>query len=189
MSNVTSADWDHFIMRLGKLTFSMGLLEMALIAIHCRMTGKSEQELGLEHAFQHRQALEKKVKSLGWTAAEEADFIKRLEEVRALSKRRNVFIHIAAGTVSDDNSIRGIPAGGVIDLRTYGLGFTHWDGKSGTIGCVARTIDLEEMDKLINDIHEARIGFTPYMDLVDKIRHPVQRFPQPEEGKLIAGVS
>jgi hypothetical protein len=187
MSNVTLGDWDHFIMRLGKLTFSMGLLEMTLIAIHCRMIDKSEQELGLEHAFQHRQALEKKVKSLGWKAAEEADFIKRLEEVRALSKRRNVFIHIAAGTVSD-NSIPGIPAGSVIDLRTYGLGFTHWDGKSGTIGYVARTIDSEEMDKLINDIHEARIGFTPYMDLVDKIRHPAQRFPEPEEGQLIAGV-
>jgi hypothetical protein len=185
MSNVTSGELDQFIMRLGKLTFAMGLLEMTLIAIHCRMTGKSEEELGLEHAFQHRQALEKKVKSLRWTAGEEADFIRRLEDVRALSKRRNPFIHIAAGIVSD-NSIPKIPAGSVIDLRSYGLGFTRWDGKSGMIGYVARKIDLDEMDKLVDDIHNARIGFTPYMDLVDKIEQPPLRVPEPAEGKLIA---
>lgn len=78
-----------------------------------------------------------------------------------------------------NNSIPGIPAGSVIDLRTYGMGFTSWDGKSGTAG----------MDKLIADIHEAQFGFTPYMELVDKIRHPAREFPEPAEGKLIAGVA
>lgn len=184
---VISSQWDQFIMRLGGLTNAMGLLEMALIAMHCRMTGKSEDELGLEHAFQHRQALERAVKSLHWTAAEKANFIKRLEEVRALAKRRNVFVHIAAGIVSDD-SIPGIPAGSVIDLRTYGIGYTRWDEKSGTIGYVAKKIDFDEIDRLIAEIHVARIGFVPYMELVDSISHPPRRFPAPEEGKLIAGV-
>jgi hypothetical protein len=184
---VTSDQWDQFIMRLGGLTHAMGLVEMTLIAMHCRMTGKSEDELGFEHAFQHRQALAKAVKSLHWAAAEKADFIKRLEEVRALAKRRNVFVHIAAGIVSD-NSIHGIPAGSVIDLRTYGIGYTRWDGKSGTIGYVAKKIDFDEMDRLIAEIHAARVEFVPYMDLIDSISHPPRIFPAPEEGKLIAGV-
>jgi hypothetical protein len=185
---VASEEWDQFIMRLGKLAFAMGLLEMTLIAMHSRMTGKSEEELGLEHGFQHRQALEKKVKSLPWTAAEKSDFIKRLGEVRVLAKRRNPFIHVAAGIVSD-NSILGIPAGSVIDLRTYGMGFTSWDGESANIGYVAKKIDFEGMDKLIADIHRAQIEFTLYMELVDKIEHPAREFPEPAEGKLIAGVA
>jgi hypothetical protein len=174
-------------MRLGSLTHAMGMLEMALIAMHCRIIGKSEDELGLEHAFQHRQALERIIKSIGWAAAEQEDFIRRLWEVRSLAKRRNVFVHVAAGTVSD-NSISGISAGSVIDLRSYGMGFTSWDGTSGSIGYVAKKIDFGEMDKLVEEIHAARMGFAPYMDLVDKIGHPPQRFPQPAEGRLIAGV-
>jgi hypothetical protein len=104
---VTSKEWDQFLMTLGKLAFAMGSLEMTLIGMHCRITGKTEAELGLEHGFQHRQALEKKVETLSWTAAEKSDFINRLGEVRALAKRRNPFIHVAAGIVSD-NSIPGI---------------------------------------------------------------------------------
>jgi hypothetical protein len=105
-----------------------------------------------------------------------------------LAKRRNPFIHAAAGIVSD-NSIPGIPAGSVIDLRTYGMGFTSWDGESANIGYVAKKIDFEGMDKLIADIHQAQIGFTPYMELVDKIEHPAREFAEPAEGKLIAGVA
>jgi hypothetical protein len=44
---VILSQWNQFIMRLGDLTHAMGLLEMSLIAMHCRMTGKSEDELGL----------------------------------------------------------------------------------------------------------------------------------------------
>jgi hypothetical protein len=36
---VASEEWDQFIMRLGKLAFAMGWLEMTLIAMHSRMTG------------------------------------------------------------------------------------------------------------------------------------------------------
>jgi len=88
-----------------------------------------------------------------------------------------------------DNSIAGIPAGSVIDLRTYGTGFTSWDGSSGTIGYIAKQIDFQEMDKLTADIHEARVGFSPYMELVDKIEHPAREFPEPAQGELIAGVT
>jgi hypothetical protein len=184
----TSVEWDQFIMQLGKLAYATGLLEKTLIAMHCRMTGKSEDDLGFEQSYQHRKALEEKVNSMNWTAAEKADFIMRLSEVRTLSKRRNLFIHIGAGIVSD-NSIAGIPAGSVIDLRTYGMGFTSWDGSSGTIGYIAKKIDFQEMDKLTADIHEARVGFGPYMELVDKIEHPAREFPEPAQGKLIAGVT
>ena len=55
MSNVTSGELDQFIMRLGKLTFAMGLLEMTLIAI--MMTGKSEGSR--PRHVQHRSAREK----------------------------------------------------------------------------------------------------------------------------------
>jgi hypothetical protein len=185
---VTANEWDQFLMTLGKLAFAMGSLEMTLIAMHCRISGKLEEELGLEHAFQHRQALENKVEALPWTAAEKSDFIKRLGEVRVLAKRRNPFIHVAAGIVSD-NSIPGIAAGSVIHLRSYGIGFTSWDGQSGNIGYVAKKIDFDEMNKLIEDIREAQLGLTPYMELVDKIESPPREFPEPAEGKLIAGVA
>jgi hypothetical protein len=185
---LTSTEWDQFLMALGKLAFAMGSLEMTLIAMHCRIAGKSEAELGSEHGFQHRQALEKKVEALPWASHEKGDFIKRLGEVRSLAKRRNSFIHVAAGIVSND-SIPGIPAGSVIDLRTYGIGFTSWDGQRGNIGYVAKKIDLREMSKLTKDIHEAQLGFTPYMELIDKIESPTREFPEPAEGKLIAGVA
>ncbi len=164
----------------------MGFLELAIISMHCRITGKSEEELELQHGYQHRISLESKVKSLNWSADKEKDFIDRLWDVQRLYKRRNKFVHIAAGIVGDD-SIPNIPTGSVIDVRSYGLGFSNWDGIRGTIGLVARRIDLAEIDQLIDDINKARLGFVPYMDLVDEIKHPPRPFPEPEEGKLIAG--
>jgi hypothetical protein len=44
--------------------------------------------------------------------------------------------------------------------------------RSLTIGAVAKTIDLNEIDKLIDDLNQARLGLVPYMELVDKITHP-----------------
>jgi hypothetical protein len=86
-------------------------------------------------------------------------------------------IHLAAGWVSN-RSIDGVPAGSIVDLRTYGFGVTKSesssDGKetSWTIGAVAKPIDLNEIDKLIDDLQQARLGLGPYMELVDKITHP-----------------
>jgi hypothetical protein len=70
-----------------------------------------------------------------------------------------------------------------------GIGITSWDGQTGNIGYVAKTIDFDQMSKLIEDIRQAQIGFIPYMELVDKIVPSPREFPEPAEGRLIAGIA
>jgi hypothetical protein len=48
-------------------------------------------------------------------------------------------------------------------------------GTSWTIGVVAETIDLKEIDKLINDLRQARLDLVPYMEMMDKITHPPKK--------------
>ena len=50
----------------------------------------------------------------------------------------------------------------MIDLRTYGMGFTNWNGTAGTIGYVAKKIDFGEMDELIDEI----LGLGPLEELM-----------------------
>jgi hypothetical protein len=211
-----SSEWEQLVAKIGLLTLTAGMLEAAVMAMHCKATNQSEAELKLRHNVAQRKGLKKAVKSLDWPDDKKADLSKRLSEIAALDKRRNDFIHLAAGFVSD-NSIHGVPAGSAIDLRTYGFAATTtagtlaplnadqrqslaWPDKNddlpeqlsaiaalwkrqeeliqagqakwGTIGLVAKKIDLNEIDTLIDDLQQARRGLAPYMDLVDKIIHP-----------------
>jgi hypothetical protein len=174
-----SNEWDQLVAKIGLLTLTAGLLEAAVMTMHCKATNQSEAELKSRLNKAQRRGLKKAVKSLDWPDAKKCDLTKRLSEIAALDKRRNALIHLAAGFVSD-NSIDGVPAGSAIDLRTYGFGVTKTksgaDGKvvSYSIGVVAKKIDMTEIDGLINDFQQARLGLVPYMDLVDAITHPAR---------------
>jgi hypothetical protein len=164
-------EWNRLIAKIGLLTLTAGLLEAAITAMHCKATGKSDAEFKGRQRLNgpQRDGLKKAVKSLDWPDNKKAELMTRLSDIAALDMRRNAFIHLAAGIVSN-NSLHGVPAGSVIDLRTFGIGVTT----EGTIGLVATKIDLDEIDRLIDDINHARVGLGPYMELVDKIRHPAK---------------
>jgi hypothetical protein len=172
MSPTESANaWDRFVHKIGLLTLAMGLLEAAIMAMHCKATAQHEGQLKSRLNRAQRDGLLNAVKLLGWPDDKLANLTKRLSEIDELDKRRNRFVHISAGIVSDD-SIPGVPAGAVIDVRTYGIGVTSTNGKSWNIGVLGKKIDLEEIDKLTADIHQARLGLVPFMELVDAIKHP-----------------
>jgi hypothetical protein len=158
------------------LTLTAGLLEAAIMAMHCTATDQSEAEFKPRQRLNYyqREGLNEAVKALNWPDDKKTDLRNRLCAIAALDTRRNALIHLAAGFVSN-NSIHGIPAGSVIDLRTYGFGgISIRKGRSWTIDPVATKIDLNETDKLIEDIQQARLGLVPYMELVDKITHPAK---------------
>jgi hypothetical protein len=73
----------------------------------------------------------------------------------------------------------------VIDLRTYGLGFSSNEGNKWTIGVVGKRVELREFDELTEKIRAARLSLVPFMELVDKIKHPARPFPLPELGKRL----
>jgi hypothetical protein len=172
MSTTAETDeWDQFVYKIGLLTLAMGTLEAAIMAMHCKATNQREADLESRLNKAQRDGLKRAVESLDWPDYKKADLARRLSDIAALDKRRNNFIHIAAARVAD-NSIAGVPAGSVIDGRTYGLGVTSSDGTSWTIGVVAKRIDLTDIDKLFAEINEARLGLVPYMELVDAIKHP-----------------
>ena len=62
-----------------------------------------------------------------------------LAHIRGLYRRRNELIHTALATAGD-NSIPGVPSGAIIDLRSYGVGFTKREGDTWTIGLMAKRI-------------------------------------------------
>jgi hypothetical protein len=105
-------------------------------------------------------------------------------KIRQLYLRRNNLIHAALGVAGHD-FITGVPAGSVINLRTCGFGFTEQKGDTWTIGYVGKRIHLEDIDLLTADIHNARLSLVPYMELVDKIKHPPRALPMPEVGKRL----
>jgi hypothetical protein len=212
-------EWDRLVAKIGLLTLSAGMLEAAVMAMHCKATNQSEGAFkGIQRRnWRQRKGLKQAVKLLDWPDDKKADLTKRLSAIEALDQRRNALIHLAAGLVID-NSIHGISAGSAVDLRTYGVGVTKSEGtsaslnedqgqsffdwfdekadltkqlslfeafekrlnalmqaghvKSWTIGVVAKKIDLNEIDRLINDFQQARRGLSPYMELLDKIAHP-----------------
>lgn len=162
-------EWNCLVAKIGLMALTAGLLEAAIMEMHCKATGKSDAEFkGAERLnWAQRKGLKKAVKSLNWFNDKKAELTERLSEIAALDIRRNGFIHLAAGIVSN-NSVDGVPAGSAIDLRTFGIGVTS----EGMIGLVATKIDLDEIDRLIDDINQARLGLSPYMDLIDKVKHP-----------------
>jgi hypothetical protein len=173
-----SNEWDRLVAKIGLLTLTAGLLEAAVMAMHCMETNQSEADFKPHQRLNgpQRDGLKRAAKSLDWPDDKKADLTKRLSEIAALDQRRNVLIHLAAGFVSD-NSIHDIPAGSIVDLRTVRFGVTKKEntsdgGTSWTIGVVAKKLDMNEIDKLIDDLQQARLGLVPYMELVDRITHP-----------------
>src|SRR5229473_2044874 len=94
-------EWDRLVTKIGLLTLTAGLLEAAVMAMHCKATDQSEAELKSRLNEAQRKGLKKAVKSLDWPDEKKADLSKRLSEIAALDKRRNALIHLAAGFVSD----------------------------------------------------------------------------------------
>lgn len=176
-------EWDQLVVKIGTLALTVGVLEMAIISMVCRILDQTEEEIGIRNNSQWCKKFIK-VAPASWSDAERADLEKRLGEIRALYRRRNQLIHAALARASD-GSIAGVPAGSVIDLRTYGLGFTSQQGNTFTIGIVGKRVHLNEIDQLTAEVHQARLGLVPYMELVDNIRHPAKSFPAPVVGKLL----
>ena len=155
MCTANTNKWNRLVAKIGLMALTAGLLEAAIMEMHCRAaTGKSDAEFkGAERLnWAQRKGLKKAVKSLNWFNDKKAELTERLSEIAALDIRRNGFIHLAAGIVSN-NSVDGVPAGSAIDLRTFEIGVTS----ERMIGLVATKIDLDEIDRLIDDINQARL--------------------------------
>lgn len=177
-------EWGQLVAKMGTLALTVGVLEMAIISMVCRILGQAEEEVGIR---KNSQWCEKfiEVVPTSWSTEERIDLAKRLKKIRRLYGRRNRLIH-AALALASDGSIAGVPAGSVIDLRTYGVGFTSRKGNTWTIGIVGKRLHLHEIDRLTADVHRARLGLVPYMELVDTIKHPAKPFPMPKLGKRIS---
>jgi hypothetical protein len=187
MTEPPAADeWDRLIVKMGKLTLAAGYLEVAIIAIVSSVLGRSEEEISGGKWRSNKWWCDKlnEVAPVSWATATEPSLAERLSKIRSLYNRRNRMIHAALGRVGD-NSIAGVPAGSVIDLRSYGIGFTSQSGNTWTIGIVGKRRELHEIDDLTEQIHSARRSLVPYMDLADKIKHPAKPFPLPEVGKRL----
>src|ERR1700731_3293651 len=94
-------EWDRFVAKIGLLTLTAGMLEAAVMAMHCKAANKSEGELKSRLNGPQRDGLKKAVKPLDWPDEKKADLTRRLSEIAALDKRRNALIHLAAGWVSN----------------------------------------------------------------------------------------
>ncbi len=176
-------EWDQLVTKMGELTIEAGYLEMAIIAMVCRILGTSEDDLGIRSNEKWCEKL-KEVVPPSWSEAEKEDLSKRLKKIRNLYRGRNRMIHRAVGIVSS-GLIPGVPPGSVVDLRTYGIGFTKRRGNTWTIGVVGKRVHLPDIARLTADLRKARLGLVPYMELVDKIKHPPRPFPMPEVGKRL----
>jgi hypothetical protein len=178
-------EWDQLVIKIGTLALAVGYLEMAIISMVCRILRKTEDDVGKRHPNAWWCAKLKEVASSSWSDAQKVDLSERLKKIRELYLQRNRLIHAALAVVAD-GSISGVPQGAIVDLRTYGIGFTKQQGNTWTIGVVGKRLNLHEIDELIQRINEARLGLAPYMELVDKIKHPPKPFPMPPEiGRLL----
>ncbi len=176
-------EWDQLIYKMGTLTLAVGALEMAIISMVCHILNQSEKKVGIRSNSGWCRKFNE-VAPTSWSDSEREDLAKRLRKIRRLYGRRNRLIHAAFGVVTD-GSISGAPVGSVIDLRTFGMGFTKRTGNTWTIGVVGKRLHLHEIDQLTEDIHEVRRELVPYMELVDKIKHPAKPFPMPALGKRL----
>jgi hypothetical protein len=65
--------WDRLVAKIGLLTLTAGLLEAAVMEMHCRATGRSEAELKSRLNKAQRDGLKKAVKPLDWPDDKKAD--------------------------------------------------------------------------------------------------------------------
>src|SRR5580700_759310 len=129
-----SEEWERLVVKVGKLALAVGSLELAVIYLFCGIVGRTEEEIGIStNADWCRKLIEVAPKS--WPDEERANLKEHVEKIRRLYRRRNKLIHSALAVAVDD-LIPGVPAGSVVDLRTFGIGFTERVGNTWTLGVV-----------------------------------------------------
>jgi hypothetical protein len=130
-------EWDQLVVKIGTLTLAVGILEMAIISMVCRILGQAEVEIGIRNNSQWcKKFIE--VAPASWSNVEKADLEKLLGEIRALYRCRNQLIHAALGRASD-GSIAGVPAG--MSPKYPGIAFSEsgvvWGFVIWTEGAIA----------------------------------------------------
>lgn len=121
-------EWDQLVTKIGKLALAAGYLEMAIITMVCRILGKTEDEVGIRSNNLWCQKFEE-ITPPSWSGGQKKDLSKRLKKIRNLYLRRNRVIHGALG-IANDGSISSVPKGSIVDLRTYGVGFSKRQGNT-----------------------------------------------------------
>jgi hypothetical protein len=180
-------EWDQLVVKMGELTLAAGYLENAIIAIVCGIRGQLEEEISGKDKWRTNKWWCNNLNTVApasWSTADKQLLATCLSNIRDLYLRRNRMIHAALG-IAADGSVPNVPPGSVIDLRTYGLGFSSVEGNKWTIGVVGKRVELREFDELTEKIRAARLSLVPFMELVDKIKHPARPFPMPELGKRL----
>jgi hypothetical protein len=179
MTESPATESDQLFVTMGKLTLAAAYLETAIIAMVCRIMGKSEEEISEEKiGWGSNEWWCKKLNEVAPAEWDKQLLAKCTSNIRALYKQRNGMIHAALGVAGDD-SILGVPRSSLINLRTYGLQFRPDGPNRWSIGVGAERVQLSDVDKLSEDIHAARLSLAPFMDLADKIKHPPKPFPVP----------
>jgi len=165
-------EWNQLIIKMGELTVAAGSLEAAIISMVCHILGKSEKEIA---RLSNKGWCDKFIRHApsSWTETQRKDLSERIKVIRNLYLRRNDLIHAALRIVTDEH-IHGIPPGSIIDVRTYGFGCTKQEGNKFAFGWLAKRVNLDEIDRLVDDLHNARIGLVPFMELVENIPQPAK---------------
>jgi hypothetical protein len=176
-------EWDRFVVKIGELTIAAGYLEGAIVAMVSRILGKSKTRL---RKLPNRKLCEKLKEHV---PSSRSDAIKkqleeRIGEIRNLYQRRNQLIHAAFMTVTD-HSIQGIPPGSIIDGLTYGFGCTRQEGNVFSFGLLAKRVHLDDIERLTDDIHSARIALIPFLRLVDEIPQSPKSLTGALPGRLL----
>jgi hypothetical protein len=180
-------EWDHLVVRMGKLTLAAGYLEAAIIAIVCAILGQSEEDVGGKEKWRTNKWWCKTLKVVAPAAWDKELLAKCLSNIRDVYLQRNRLVHAALGIAADD-SVPGAPPGSVVDLRTYKLDFRSNEDNKWTFGIVGKRVELSEFDQLTEKIHAARLSLVPFMELADAIKHSSKPFRLPaSEGDANSG--
>lgn len=182
---------DRLATKMGQLALATGWLEVAIIEIVCRIQGKSERELNNKRGDkEYRRSNSewckdlKKIAPLSWSDSERETLFKKLDHIRAQYVNRNELTH-ACFAIAEDDTIPGIPRGSVIDWRTFGTGFVEVEKNTFALTIIAKKVDLQQIDDLTENIHQARMALLPFWTLANQISHPDKRIRLPAHGKLL----
>jgi hypothetical protein len=182
MPKLPAADeFDQLVVKLGTLALAAASLEVAIIFIVCRILGQTEEETGIRNNDQWCQKF-KEVAPASWPSQLRTDLAKQLKKIRNLYMRRNRLIHASFG-IAGDSSIRGVPEGSIVDMRTYGVGFIAQGHNTWTLRIVGKRLHLSQIDRLVEEIRRARFSLVPYLELSDKIKPRSVPLPVPKPGK------
>jgi hypothetical protein len=81
-----SDEWDQLVTKIGLLTLTVGVLEAAVMAMHCKATSQSEEELKSRLNRPQREGLKRAVKSLDWPDDKKTDLTKRLADIEVSTR-------------------------------------------------------------------------------------------------------